>query len=107
LKRGSIVIAGEKGPFSGKPRPWLVIQRTRFLDPASSVTVCAISASAHEAEFRIPLLPSKQNGLEQASRILVDKLLTVRGDSIEREIGVADETTMARVDEALRLWLDL
>jgi mRNA interferase MazF len=107
LNRGSVVVAAEKGAFSGKPRPWLVIQNRHYLEPGSSLTVCMISSEVAPAFNRIAVSPTMQNGLEELSMVLVDKILTLRGQSVSRVIGQMDDSTMWRVDQALRLWLDL
>lgn len=107
MKRGSVVIAAERGSYAGKPRPWLVIQNSEMLENATSVTVCAISADAMEASFRVAVDPTEANGLDKQSRVLVDKVITLRAESIDRILGEIEETAMHRVDTELRFWLDL
>jgi mRNA interferase MazF len=107
LKRGSVVIAAERGSYAGKPRPWLIIQNAEMLENASSITACAISSDAMEASFRIALDATPNNGLERRSLVLVDKIITLRAESIVREAGAIDEDTMRAVDAELRFWLDL
>jgi mRNA interferase MazF len=107
LNRGSVVIAAERGSYAGKPRPWLVVQRGTLLDEPASITVCAISSDERTASFRVPILPTRGNGLQSPSVVLIDKIMTIRGVSIDRVIGELDASTMRRVDEELRFWLDL
>jgi mRNA interferase MazF len=107
LKRGSVLIAAERGSYAGKPRPWLVIQNPEMLEDASSITVCAISSEAMEASFRVPVDASPNNGLDKPSRVLIDKIITLRAESIVQVLGEIDEATMGRVDTELRFWLDL
>lgn len=107
MKRGTIVLAAERGQYTRKPRPWLVVQNTEMLDNPSSVTVCAISTDQRAATFRVPVAPSAENGLDRPSTILPDKILTIRSESIVGELGEADEATMLRVDAEIRFWLDL
>jgi mRNA interferase MazF len=107
LKRGAIVVAAERGAFSGKPRPWLVIQNDQFLDTGATVTVCMISADSDPAYFRIVVAPSRGNGLLEPSTVLADKILTLRARSIDSVVGQLEAGALARVDDALRLWLDV
>lgn len=107
MKRGSVVIAAERGSYAGKPRPWLVVQNGEMLDDPASVTVCAISSEAMGASFRVAVQPSPANGLNQPSLILADKILTLRFESIDRVAGEMDDATMRLVDAELRFWLDL
>lgn len=107
MRRGDVIIAAEKGSFAGKPRPWVVVQNRLFLDEPSSVTVCAVSASGGNAVFRIPAGPDAVSGLQEASLILADKIVTLRISAVEQVAGSIDDVTMARVDEAIRYWLDL
>lgn len=107
MKRGSVVIAAERGSYAGKPRPWLIIQNPEMLDSASSITVCAISADAMAASFRVPVEPSAANGLDKPSLVLVDKIITLRAESIDRILGEIEESAMRQVDAELRFWLDL
>lgn len=107
MKRGDVVIAGERGSFAGKPRPWLVLQADDFLDDPFSVTVAMISSTAEAALFRIPVLPSSANGLDEASLILADKIVTLRAMSVIRVAGSIDRLSMTQVENAVRMWLDL
>ncbi|MBI1942625.1 MAG: type II toxin-antitoxin system PemK/MazF family toxin [Betaproteobacteria bacterium] len=59
MRRGDLVTVAVKGPYTGKPRPALVVQTSETLPYRDSVTVCLLTAD------------------------------------------------LARVDAALRLWLDL
>ena len=107
MKRGSVVIAAQRGDFTGKPRPWLVIQRGAFLLEGGTVTVCMISAGTEGSEFRVAVSPSVTNGLEAPSIVQADRVATIRWNAIDRVIGELDRTSMDQLDEALRLWLDL
>jgi mRNA interferase MazF len=107
VKRGSVVIAAERGSFTGKPRPWLVVQNSDMLEEPASITVCAISSEAVEASFRVPLKPTAANGLDRPSLVLADKITTLRAESIVRVAGEIDSAIMRRIDTEMRFWLDL
>lgn len=107
MKRGDVVIAGERGSFAGKPRSWLVLQADDFLDEPSSITVAMISSTADPAMFRVSVLPTATNGLEETSFVLADKIVTLRATSIVRIAGSIDRSAMIQVENAVRMWLDL
>ena len=107
MQRGDIVIASEKGPYAGKPRPWLVLQNSAFLDRPSSITVCMITSDAMPSAFRIAVMPDDRNNLLDASVVLLDKILTIRDVAVDTVIGSLDDGAMTRVDDAARLWLNL
>ncbi|HEV3076187.1 MAG TPA: type II toxin-antitoxin system PemK/MazF family toxin, partial [Thermoanaerobaculia bacterium] len=44
MRRGSIVVVAAKGPYTGKPRPALVVQSDLFNPTHSSVTICPITS---------------------------------------------------------------
>ncbi|HEX7709737.1 MAG TPA: type II toxin-antitoxin system PemK/MazF family toxin [Sphingomonadaceae bacterium] len=107
MKRGSVVIAAERGSFAGKPCPWLVVQNSDLLDDPVSITVCAISSDAVEASFRVAVAPTPANGLDRPSLVLIDKITTLRRESIDQVAGEIDTAIMRRVDAEIRFWLDL
>ena len=107
MRKGDVVIAAERGAFSGKPRPWVVVQADSFLDDVSSVTVCPIVDSVQQTSFRVTCAPSQENGLRKASAVLVDKVTTIRSSSLRATIGSLSRAKVSEIDQALRLWLDL
>ena len=108
MKRGDIFLIAGKGDFSGKPRPALVVQNDLFNRDAPTVTFCPITSHLTGLDlFRIALAPTGQNGLDRASEIQIDKVQAVRIRSGASQIGRTEPGEMTRVDEALRLWLDL
>ena len=108
MKRGDIVIAREKGEFTGKARPFLIVQADAMLTDAAIVTVCPITSTLTHAELiRVPVLPGPDTGLALASEIEVDLLSAIRVPRIAGIIGHISSPTMLKVDEALRRWLDI
>ena len=107
MKRGDIVIAVTPGDY-GKPRPAAVVQSDLFNPTHASITLCPITSHLVDAPlFRIDLPPTKGNGLEVPSQIMVDKITTVRRDRLRQPIG---HLTLAEMDvliRSLRLWLEL
>jgi mRNA interferase MazF len=107
MKRGSVIVASQRGDFSGKPRPWLVVQCDLFLDQPISITACMISTTHDATEFRVPIAPSPANGLTEKSVILADRITSIRGQGLREVCGEVGEAVLRQVDDALRLWLDL
>lgn len=105
LRRGDIVLVVASGDY-GKPRPALIVQSDLFSETHSSLTVCPVTSSLVEAPlFRVPLKPSRLNGLERQSQIMVDKIQTLRRDRVRERIGAIGPAPMHDVEAALRLWL--
>jgi mRNA interferase MazF len=107
MKRGEIwTVAG--GPdYAGKPRPAVILQSDAF-DATASVTVCAITSDLTEAPlFRLPVDPSRHNGLTAPSRLMADKVTTVRRDKLGVRIGRLDAADLARLNRAIILFLNL
>lgn len=108
MKRGDIVRAAGKGAYAGKPRPFLVVQSDAFLDVHSSVSLCPItSTELGDDLFRIPVGSGDGTGLRTPSEIQIDKVQSVRRQSIDGVIGTAGPAVMGQVDAALRRWFDL
>jgi mRNA interferase MazF len=107
LKRGDIVTIAAPGDY-GKPRPALIIQADVFDDIHASVSVVPLTSTIIDAPpFRITLDPSRQNGLNRVSQIMVDKVLTLPREKIGKRIGHLGNTLMARVGRALSVWLGM
>ena len=109
LSRGDLVTVAAKGPYTGKPRPAVVIQASETLLHRDSVTVCLLTSDLIEAPlFRVRVAPSGANGLSQTSDVMADKIVTVPKDMLAaRPMGRLSAADMRRVDVAVRLWLAL
>ncbi len=108
MTRGSIVVIAVKGPYTGKPRPALVVQSDLFNATHSSVTVCPITSECIDAPlFRVGLPPGERTGLQTPSQVMVDKIVSVPSAAVARRVGNCDEREVAAVDDALRQWLAL
>jgi len=107
MKRGEIwTVAGAK-EYAGKPRPVIIIQDNRF-DITKSVTVCGLSTNPAEAPlFRLPVVPSAENGLRSESRMLVDKITTVPRTKIGSRIGRLADEDMVRLNRAILVFLGI
>ena len=107
MRRGEIwTVAG--GPdFAGKPRPVVIVQSDLFAE-TNSVTICPFTTESSDAPlFRVTVVPHAVNGLEHPSRLMADKLTTVRRSKLGRLIGRLAPADLARLDAALVLFLGL
>ncbi len=107
MKRGEIWTASGEGGYAGKPRPVVIIQHDHF-SALESVTVCGFTSDPTDLPlFRIAVEPSTQNGLQSPSRIMVDKIVTVRKNRLGYRIGHLTEHDIKRLDRAIATFLAL
>jgi len=107
LTRGEIWTSASGTDYGGKPRPVVIIQHEHF-EILDSVTFCGFTRDLTEMPlFRIAVEPSTSNGLEFKSCIMVDKILTVPKSKLGYRIGQLDERDIARLNQALAIFLGL
>lgn len=107
MRRGEIYAAAARGPYSGKPRPVVIVQDDRF-DATASVTVCPLTTSAVDAPLvRIRIDPDARNGLEQPSSLMVDKLTTMPRTNLAARLGHLADEDMLRLGRAMVVFLGL
>src|ERR1700682_1954966 len=107
LQRDDIVTRVAPSDY-GKPRPALIVQADVFNDIHSCITVVPLTSTIIDAPlFRITLDPSRQNGLNRVSQIMVDKVLTLPRDKIGKRVGHLGNTLLIRVARALSGWAGL
>ena len=105
MKRGELWVAAGGGDYTGKPRPVVIVQDDRF-EATNSVTVCALTSDPTDAPlFRILISPTTENNLHADCRVMVDKVITVRRERLNRRIGSLSVSDMRRVDRALLVFL--
>ena len=108
MTRGDMVVVATRGAYTGKPRPALVVQSDVFNETHASVTVCPVTSDVIDApSFRVNLPPGDRTGLQSASQVMVDKVVSVPRASIDRRIGNCSPAELQLVDDALRRWLAL
>ena len=107
MKRGELWVAAGGGDYTGKPRPVVIVRDDRF-EATGSVTVCALTSDPTDAPlFRLLLSPDSENGLHEDSRVMVDKITTVRRERLIRRIGSLSVTDMRRIDRAMLVFLGI
>ena len=107
IERGDIIICALSGDY-GKPRPGVVIQSDLFNPTHSSVTICPITSHLTNATlFRLSLIPNKLTGLTLDSQIMIDKIVSIKSEKITKKIGKLSSEEMLKLNDALKLWLNL
>jgi mRNA interferase MazF len=82
------------------------VQDDRF--DTDSVTVCPFTTDPTEAPlFRLVVEPKPGNGLGASSRIMVDKVTTVRRTRLGVKVGVLDDADVLRLNRALVVFLGI
>lgn len=104
MRRGDIVtVAG--GVYATKPRPALVVQDDRF-DATDSVTVCPFTSTDLDAPLiRVRVEATPNNGLDQDSFLMVEKITTVRRTNAHTVLGRLDSSTMVEFERRLLIFL--
>ncbi len=107
MTRGEIYTAAARGAYTGKPRPVVVLQDDRF-DATASVTVCPFATNPVEAPLlRLPVDSSEDNGLEQPSQLMVDKVTTVPRSSLGERLGKLRDEELVALNRSLIVFLGL
>ena len=107
LRRGDLVTVAAKGPYTGKPRPALIVQADRLAE-LGSVMVCPLTSELiAAAPLRVRIDPGRLNNLRQPSDVMVDKTSAVPRDAVSDSFGRLSAAELSRVDVGLRLLLEL
>lgn len=108
LRRGDIVYYGERGEFTGKLCPGVVVQRDATLEIAPSITLCRITSEPMPGHIaRVALTPDPENGLKRPSYVMIDKIVSISRGRVRKVLGHLGIDDLDSVDLALRRWLDL
>jgi mRNA interferase MazF len=107
VKRGEIWTASGGRDYAGKPRPVVIVQDDRFAATAS-ITVCPFTSDRTDAPLlRLTVEPSATNGLRATSRLMVDKLTTMRKENVDSRIGRLADDDVVRLNRAILMFLGL
>lgn len=84
-----------------------MVQDDRF-DATDSITICGFTTDPTDAPlFRIVVEPTAGNGLVSPSRIMVDKITTVRKERVSHHVGRLDDEDVIRLNRAVLVFLGL
>ena len=85
----------------------MIIQDDRF-EATNSVTVCAFTTDPTEAPLiRLPVEPDDQNGLSEASSLMIDKITTVPRHKLGQRVGRLGDRDMVRLGRAVVVFFGL
>lgn len=105
MRRGDVWTVAGGGDYTGKPRPVVIVQDDRF-ESTDSVTVCPFTTDLVAAPlFRVEITPSDLNRLSEPSRLMADKIATVRRGRLREHIGRLDDEDMVRLNRAILVFL--
>ena len=107
MKRAEIwTVAG--GPdYIGKPRPAVILQDDAF-EGTASITLCPFTTLLVDAPLiRLPIEPTKQNGLNTTFHVMVDKMTTVAKSKLRKRVCRLADEDMVRVNRAVVVFLGL
>lgn len=106
MRRGEIWTVSGGGQCTGKPRPAVIVQDDHF--DTDSVALCPFTTDPTDAPlFRLLVEPDPGNGLDATSRIMVDKITTVRRTRLGAQVGVLDDANVLRLSRALVVFLGI
>ena len=106
MRRADIWTVSGGGEYTGKPRPAVIVQDHHF--DTDSVVLCPFTTDATDAPlFRLLIEPEAGNGLEAPSRIMVDKITTVRRSRLGKKVGALDDANVLRLNRAIVVFLGI
>lgn len=106
MRRGELWTLAAPGDYTRKPRPALILQSDRF-DATNSVTICPLTSSRADVLPRVLVEPTDSNGLTRASRIMIDKITSVRRDRLGQMIGALTDAQMVVVNRSMLVFLGI
>jgi len=105
MMRGDLVTVALQGDF-GKPRPALVIQSDAFNPTHETVIVLLVSSYLIDAPlFRVTIEPSEENGLEQTSQVMIDKVMTVKKERLGDVFGHLEKKSVPAVNRLIAVFM--
>ena len=106
MRRAEIWTVAGGAEYTAKPRPAVIVQDDRF--DTDSVPICPFTTDPTEAPlFRLDITPSAANGLREASRLMIDKLTTVRRSRLGDQLGMLDDADVVRLNRAMVIFLGI
>lgn len=106
MRRGEIWTVSGGGQYTGKPRPAVIVQDDHF--DTDSVALYPFTTDPTDAPlFRLLVEPDPGNGLDATSRIMADKITTVRRSRLGTQVGVLDDANVLRLNRALVVFLGI
>ena len=106
MRRADIWTVSGGAGYAGKPRPAVIIQDDRF--DTDSVTLCPFTTDPTDAPlFRLVIEPTPGTGISATSRLMVDKITTVRRTKLGERIGELEDADIVRLNRAVVTFLGI
>ncbi len=106
MRRAEIWTLSGGPDYAGKPRPAVILQDDRF--DTNSVTLCPFTTDPTDAPlFRLAIEATPTTGLSATSRLMVDKITTVRRSKLGERIGELDDADVIRLNRAVVTFLGI
>ena len=106
MRRAEIWTVPGGSEHTGKPRPAVIVQDDHF--DTDSVALCPFTTDPTDAPLlRLLIEPDSANGLAAPSRIMMDKITTVRRSRLGSKVGVLDDANVVRLNRALVVFLGI
>jgi len=101
IERGTIYRMAERGAYTGKPRPVIVMQNPNVrMD--SVIVIPLTSNDAQGAPIRIEIDPNAENGLDRRSFAMCDKIQAIRWDRlVEPPIGRLPDELLRQIQDTV------
>lgn len=105
-KRAEVWTVSGGSDYTGKPRPAVIVQDDHF--GTGAVTLCPFTTDPVDAPLiRLAIEPSQINGLDATSRLMVDKITTVRRSRLGTRLGQLDDADVLRLNRAMVVFLGI
>lgn len=89
------------------PRPVVIVQDDRF-DATASVVVCPLTTNPTGAPlFRPAVEPTKANGLDETSRLMVDKMTATPRTRVRDHVGSLEKEHMIALERSIVVFLGI
>lgn len=106
MRRAEIWTVSGGPDYAGKPRPAVILQDDRF--DTDSITLCPFTTDSTDAPlFRLVIEATPTTGLGTTSRLMVDKITTVRRAKLGERIGALDDADVVRLNRAVVTFLGI
>ena len=106
MKRGEIWTLRDR-EYASKARPVIVIQ-DETVAVFDSIILCLLTSyGSEDIPTRVPIKPSKKNGLEKPSFAMTDKIVTVNKTLLGEKIGNLESAYMKEISVQLARVLGL
>ena len=96
-----------RGHEQGRPRPAVIVSADEFnIGPSALVIVCLMTTRDRQIRSHVRIDPP-EGGLRRASFVQCEQVRTISTERLISRFGALGPTSMAAIDDRLRILLDL